>query len=151
MSTFKHLKDSTQVPITELVVHNNMYHQRDGRGPEGLTHRFGRRLASDEAPHIEKVQLTTEWISLPKGTLTKVGLITLRNIYHFPEMQPTEDQKVQLAKRTIEVSLRCPAQNDLLVPPGESQLITPSDPMCSNIYIRAGADTVDCWVYLSPP
>lgn len=135
----------------EILVHHTVYHQVPGRQPTGVVRRYSRVQQSDEPPFVQpSMILTREWCPILCETITEAGLITIINEEGtFLHTIPTEQEREEMSKRTVEVSLRGDGRPDLYIPCGEVHSFSPMKDL-RTIRLRSGSDRTACWIEVLP-
>mgnify|MGYP007083422809 CR=1 FL=1 len=110
---------------SHVVIHNKVYHQRDGYQPTGIVHHCVRKIKSDQPTHvIERMTVGADWTQIPLGHVDEVGSVIIENLEGSQQREtiPSPAEVDEMASRVIEISLGSP-EGDLYVGPCESQVL----------------------------
>ncbi len=131
----------------ETVV-ETVCHRVVGEEATSLETGYSRDLESDEQVYERRAVATEKWQPLDCGWLEgNVGLLIIRNEGgKSPQVNPTEAEKEELAKRVIEIAY--PVSGRWLIPPGASMRGYPID--ASNLAIRCQHSTAKYRLFLIP-
>lgn len=115
-----------QITVVELVYHQ-VSSEEDATCSEA---RFSRQLTtSGEYPYVRHTKVNEEWQHLDLGWIVDVGcsmLLIENNEGYFKQTLPTENEKIEAKKKTIELCYSSNSPNCFLVPPKESLRCCPS-------------------------
>lgn len=146
--------DKCRIAVVEYV-----YHQQPDVQPTVTESRFSRWLESQEQPYLRRLTLDQTWRELDFGWLKQSGMLVLKNEEGRFHVQPTKDEREDMAARIIEVALFLPGEkNDgsrtmhdtplrkaigplifAIVRPGESLRFEPHDVGCLRIRTMHGS------------
>lgn len=122
-----------------------VYHQPLGEEPHSFLHKTSKPLTTDEQAYTRKLKVTQEWQPIDTGWLTSLSLLLITNEEGKHTTQPTEEEKLAISQRVLEVginvedgyplSVACPGPTPVfLIGPGDSFSASPYD--CSSLYLR---------------
>lgn len=130
-----------------LTVVESVYHQRAGRDPIAIHHRWDRTLSDSEQSYSRELNITEQWQPLDCGWITTAGMLIIANEEgQFLQTIPTDEDRQAAMKRIVE--LRCGDSPPWLVLPQECFRGQPSD--VSSIQLRCQHDSARCTVHLIP-
>ena len=155
---------------SRLGVVLSVYHQQTDVQPVVVTARFSRWLTSSEQPYIRRLTLTTAWQALDSGWLEgKVGMLVIRNEEGAFAVQPTPEERQEMAMRIIEVGLLLPSATVQLAPlrtmrdpplpplqPLPCWIIQPKESLQAQpanaalLHLRCQSGSARCTLYLLP-
>ena len=110
---------------SHVVIHNKVYHQRDGYQPTGIVHHCVRKIKSDQPTHvIERMTVGADWTQIPLGHVDEVGSVIIENLEGSQQREtiPSPAEVDEMASRVIEISLGS-KDAGLYVPPCEVQVL----------------------------
>lgn len=133
-----------------------LYHQHRGEAPRSLLDDEGVRydvvLSSDEQPYLRRKLATEKLEPLDLGWLrNNVGVLLLRNDEGSWSVNPTDEERAEMAARVIElcvVDVRQVGEFRILVPPTESCRFRPED--AGTIHVRCAHGTARYTLCLVP-
>ena len=141
--------------LARLTVVESVHCQTVDSSPWGISTSFERTLKTDEQPYVRKLTATEEWTKLDTGWLTECSMLVLVNEEGlFKGRQPTPEQKIESAKKVIEVGCALPHLDTIRcigaweLPPKESMRGCPTE--LSIVFVRCQHGTAKFTVYIFP-
>ena len=125
--------------ISRVTVVERIYHQ-NGIGPiYTIDTATSFQLTSNEQVYYRNLLVEEEWIPLDLGWIEKPFFIVIQNLEGKGlRTYPTDEEKVQIEAKVIELSLAEPHTHPVLIPPGDSLKIKLQDPKSARIRCQKG-------------
>jgi len=133
-----------------LTLVSTLYHQSFGSPAVSVDSRFTRALRSGEQLWKRDFRIGDSWTALETGWVGSrpAHLLLLNHEGQHLQVNPTEEEKADIAKRIIEVTWSGSGSPQWLVFPGESMRGECCDP--SQVFVRSRHGSVQVTLYLIP-
>ena len=128
-----------------LTIVSVVYHQPLGEEPHSFPHKISKPLTTDEQAYTRKLKVTQEWQPIDIGWLTSLSLLLITNEEGKYTTQPSEEEKLAISQRVLEVGIKVEGGYPLsvtypgptpifLIGPGDSFSASPCN--CKSLYLR---------------